>query len=53
MEVSPSLIIINGVHAKAARQQRGDDSADDACEIDLDERFIAFRRPRPAGTIAP
>jgi hypothetical protein len=53
-EVSPSLIIINGVHAKAARSTMGGDSADDACEIDLDERSLAFRRPRPAaGTMAP
>jgi hypothetical protein len=27
----------------------GGGSADDACEIDLDERSIIFRRPRPAG----
>jgi hypothetical protein len=31
----------------------GGGSADDACEIDLDERSIIFRRPRPAGSIAP
>jgi hypothetical protein len=53
-EVSPSLIIINGVACEGSASTTGGDSADDACEIDLDERSLAFRRPRAAaGTMAP